>query len=62
MKRLVSKSRFDGFEFWGGRGWSSDKKLYKKLCEHDTEITTMSELNNKENILRLDEKKTNCSY
>ena len=23
----------------------SDKTLYKKLCEHDTEITTMSELN-----------------
>ena len=44
-KASVYKSRFDGFEFWGGRGWSSDKTLYKKLCEHDTEITTMSELN-----------------
>ena len=39
------KSRFDGFEFWNGRGWISNKSLYKKLCEHDTEINTLEELN-----------------
>ena len=39
------KSRFDGFEFWNGRGWISNKSLYKKLCEHDTEINTLDELN-----------------
>ena len=44
-KSNIYKSRFDGFEFWNGRSWLSDKTLYKKLCEHDTEITTMSELN-----------------
>jgi len=44
-KTSVYKSRFDGFEFWNGRGWLKDKSLYKKLCEHDTDITTLSELN-----------------
>ena len=39
------KSRFDGFEFWNGRSWLSNKLLYKKLCEHDTEINTIQELN-----------------
>ena len=39
------KSRFDGFEFWNGRSWLSDKTLYKKLCEHDTEVNTIQELN-----------------
>ena len=25
--------------------WISNKSLYKKLCEHDTEINTLEELN-----------------
>ena len=41
----VYKSRFDGFEFWNGRSWIDNKSVYKKLCEHDTEITTIPELN-----------------
>ena len=41
----VYKSRFDGFEFWSGRSWIDNKSVYKKLCEHDTEITTIPELN-----------------
>ena len=36
---------FDGFEFWNGRSWIDNKSVYKKLCEHDTEITTIPELN-----------------
>ena len=44
-KSNVYKSRFDGFEFWNGRSWLSDKTLYKKLCEHDTEVNTIEELN-----------------
>jgi len=44
-KSNVYKSRFDGFEFWNGRSWLNDKTLYKKLCEHDTEINTIQELN-----------------
>ena len=44
-KTSVYKSRFDGFEFWNGRSWIDNKSVYKKLCEHDTEITTIPELN-----------------
>ena len=44
-KSNIYKSRFDGFEFWNGRSWLSDKTLYKKLCEHDTEVNTIQELN-----------------
>ena len=36
------KSRFDGFEFWNGRGWIDNKSLYKKLCEYDTDIESLS--------------------
>ena len=41
----IYKSRFDGFEFWNGRSWLNDKTLYKKLCEYDTEVNTIEELN-----------------
>ena len=52
-KSNIYKSRFDGFEFWNGRSWLSDKTLYKKLCEHDTEVNTIQELNAyQKNILR----------
>ena len=44
-KSNIYKSRFDGFEFWNGRSWSNDKTLYKKLCEYDTEVNTIEELN-----------------
>jgi len=29
------KSDFYGFQWWTGKEWSEDKKLYKKLCERD---------------------------
>jgi arginyl-tRNA--protein-N-Asp/Glu arginylyltransferase len=29
------KSDFYGFEWWTGRGWLQDKKLYKELCLRD---------------------------
>ena len=44
-KSNLYKSRFDGFEFWNGRGWMNNKSLYKKLCEHDTDIDSLSDLN-----------------
>ena len=44
-KSNIYKSRFDGFEFWNGRCWLNDKTLYKKLCEYDTEVNTIEELN-----------------
>jgi len=46
MKKVILyKSRFDGFEFWNGRGWIDNKSLYKKLCEYDTDIESLSDLN-----------------
>ena len=44
-KSSVYKSRFDGFEFWTGKSWIDNKLTYKKLCEYDTEVETLSELN-----------------
>ena len=32
------KSKFKGFEWWTGREWSTDVKLYNKLCRRDTKI------------------------
>ena len=39
------KSRFDGFEFWTGRSWVSNKNMYKKLCEKDSSIESILDLN-----------------
>lgn len=39
------KSDYDGFEFWNGRNWITDKEVYKKLCLEDTNITSLPELN-----------------
>ena len=44
-KSSVYKSMFDGFEFWTGKSWIDNKLTYKKLCEYDTEVETLSELN-----------------
>jgi hypothetical protein len=44
-KTSTYKSRFDGFEFWNGRSWLDNKTMYKKLCEYDTDINTLPELN-----------------
>ena len=44
-KSNIYKSRFDGFEFWNGKSWIDNKLIYKKLCEYDTEVGTLSELN-----------------
>jgi hypothetical protein len=44
-KSNIYKSRFDGFEFWTGKSWIDNKLTYKKLCEYDTEVETLSDLN-----------------
>ena len=44
-KTSIYKSRFDGFEFWNGRSWIDNKITYKKLCEYDTDVETLPELN-----------------
>jgi len=39
------KSKYDGFEFWNGKEWIDNKNLYNKLCEQDTQINTLKDLN-----------------
>ena len=39
------KSKYAGFEFWTGREWLDDKNIYKKLCEEDTNIKNLENLN-----------------
>lgn len=34
----VYKSELDGFEWWTGKEWSKDKKLYVNLCRKDSAI------------------------
>ena len=43
-KTCIWKSRFPGFEFWTGSTWSKDKTLYRKLCEIDSSISNVDEL------------------
>ena len=39
------KSKYDGFEFWTGREWLSDKTIYKNLCNNDERIKNFTDLN-----------------
>jgi hypothetical protein len=39
------KSKYDGFEFWTGRKWCNDKKIYKELCANDSNIKSLADLN-----------------
>ena len=43
-KTCIWKSRFPGFEFWTGTYWSTDKKLYEKLCLQDSDLEGVDEL------------------
>ena len=38
------KSMYQGFEWWTGSEWSSDKKAYKILCETDTSTKDIYQL------------------
>ena len=39
------KAKYDGFEFWTGRKWLTDKDTYIKLCNNDSQINTLVDLN-----------------
>jgi hypothetical protein len=43
-KASIYKSNKKGFEFWTGRQWLSDAKLFQYLCEKDDVISTIDEL------------------
>ena len=38
------KSRLQGFEWWTGSEWSTDRKLYAKLLERDSRLKTIEDL------------------
>ena len=40
----IWKSRFPGFEWWTGEKWSTNKKRYVSLCERDSKIRLIDEL------------------
>ena len=39
------KLRYDGFEFWTGRKWCTDKIIYEKLCKNDDSVKDLVDLN-----------------
>ena len=44
-KSSLYKAKYDGFEFWTGRKWLTDKDTYIKLCNNDSQINTLENLN-----------------
>lgn len=38
------KSMVDGFEWWTGENWSTDRKLYLEMCEHDASVNSLYDL------------------
>ena len=43
-KSCIYKADYEGFEFWNGEVWSDDIEQYKFLCERDSELKLLSEL------------------
>jgi len=39
------KSKYDGFEFWNGKEWIDNKIIYNKLCDNDSNIESIKDLN-----------------
>lgn len=40
----IYKAHLDGFEWWTGSSWSSNKNEYIALCKRDSEIKTLKDL------------------
>jgi len=40
----IYKASIPGFEWWTGSEWSTDKEKYIKLCERDSDLVTIAEL------------------
>lgn len=43
-KGSIYKAHVQGFEWWTGKEWSTNKNEYIKLCERDSELKTIEEL------------------
>lgn len=39
------KSYLNGFEFWTGSEWSSDRNRFQSLCRRDASVSTLDDLN-----------------
>jgi len=39
------KSKYKGFEFWNGKEWVNNKSMYNKLCDNDSSIESLKDLN-----------------
>ena len=39
------KSKYKGFEFWNGKEWINNKSMYNTLCDNDSNIKTIKDLN-----------------
>jgi hypothetical protein len=39
------KSKYKGFEFWNGKEWINNKTMYNKLCDNDSSIESLKDLN-----------------
>ena len=40
------KAKWQGFEWWTGTEWSTNKKQYRRLCKRDSKLTEFSSLGN----------------
>ena len=40
------KANYKGFEWWTGVEWSTNKKLYRRLCKRDSKLSDFSALGN----------------
>ena len=40
----IYKSKFQGFEWWTGKEWSTDASAYVELCNQDSSINTLEQL------------------
>lgn len=43
-KSCIYKADYEGFEFWTGEEWSDDIERYTFLCERDSELKSLHEL------------------
>ena len=43
-KSSIYKKDFDGFEWWTGSEWSTDKTLYEKLCIRDSKSKSFQKI------------------
>ena len=40
----IYKSYFQGFEFWDGTRWSSDRDMFIRMCENDSKVNTIKDV------------------